>query len=268
MAHEISDPRFEHDGLRNLTVKSRALTMRADLTLFVPTGVEIPADVPVAILLHGVYSSHWAWTQQGGAHCTAARLIAAGEIPPMILAMPSDGLWGDGSGYLPHPKQDFEKWIVDEVPTAVAAVVPQVTPRSPHFIAGLSMGGFGALRIGAKYADRFRAASGHSSITHLEQLTRFVEESLASYRARPEDHSVFDAIRRATTPQRPPLQLRFDCGLDDPLLPANRKLHTQLEAQGIPHIYEEFPGGHEWPYWEKHLADTLRYFGKMAAQPR
>ena len=50
----------------------------------------------------------------------------------MILAMPSDGLWGDGSAYIPHPKQDFEKWIVDEVPTAVGSAVPQVTPRSPR----------------------------------------------------------------------------------------------------------------------------------------
>ncbi|NBO04020.1 MAG: esterase family protein, partial [Betaproteobacteria bacterium] len=46
----------------------------------------------------------------------------------------------------------------------------------------------------------------------------------------------------------------------DELIGANRILHGQLQAAGIPHTYEEFPGGHEWPYWTEHIADTLRFF--------
>ena len=34
----------------------------------------------------------------------------------------------------------------------------------------------------------------------------------------------------------------------------------ELDQRGVPHVYEEFPGGHEWPYWERHLADSLRFF--------
>jgi hypothetical protein len=67
-------------------------------------------------------------------------MIAAGEIPPLVLAMPSDGLWGDGSAYLPHLEQDFEKWIVEEVPLAAAEASDLVSAESPLFIAGLSMG--------------------------------------------------------------------------------------------------------------------------------
>ena len=260
---ETSDARFEFEGLRWVTVKSLALHQRADLTLFVPAQAASARDVALVILLHGVYGSHWAWALKGGAHRTAARLVVAGEIPPMVLAMPSDGLWGDGSGYLRHPQQDFERWIVEEVPLAAMEAVPSVTAHSPRFISGLSMGGFGALRLAAKYPTRFRGAGGHSSMTHFEQHNQFVREPLAAYGCLPEDHSVFETMLRNRASLPP---IRFDCGTEDPLLGANRELHAQLQVAGIPHLYEEFPGGHEWPYWERHLSDMLRYFGKLALE--
>ena len=56
---------------------------------------------------------------------------------------------------------------------------------------------------------------------------------------------------------------RFDCGSDDPLLEANQVLHEALVQHGIEHRYEEFPGGHEWTYWEKHIVDSLLFFGSL-----
>jgi S-formylglutathione hydrolase FrmB len=229
------------------------------MTLYVPPGIESARNVPVVLLLHGVYGSHWAWALKGGAHVTAARLIADGAIPPMVLAMPSDGLWGDGSGYVRHPGgTDFDRYIVEDAPACVVEVVPAIGQNSPLFITGLSMGGFGALRLGAKHAGRFRGVSGHSSITHFSQMSRFVEEALDTYGPPPqEEQSVLHWID-ANRAQLPPI--RFDCGTSDPQLDDNRTLHRELGVRGIPHVYEEFPGGHEWPYWELHLADTLRFF--------
>ncbi|WP_218280881.1 alpha/beta hydrolase-fold protein [Verrucomicrobium spinosum] len=57
--------------------------------------------------------------------------------------------------------------------------------------------------------------------------------------------------------------LRFDCGTDDPLISHNRKLHETLRDEGIPHHYQEYPGGHTWRYWSTHLAETLRFFGGL-----
>ena len=118
----------------------------------------------------------------------------------MILAMPSDGLWGDGSGYLPHLTENYERWIVDEVPKAVITVVSACSAASPLFIAGLSMGGFGALRLGGKYAARFSGISAHSAITHFDQMGQFVEEPLESYQANPKDHDVATALIGAPLP--------------------------------------------------------------------
>lgn len=260
---ENSDPKIAFEGLRFVTVKSTALGARADLTVFAPHEAGEVKDIPLITLLHGVYGSHWAWAMKGFAHRTLQKLVTAKEIPPMALAMPSDGLWGDGSGYIPHAKQNFEKWIVEEVPEAARSALPCVSEKSPQFIAGLSMGGFGALRIAAKYSQKYKAVSGHSSITHFEQMKKFVAEDLATFAARSENHSVLETMlrNRATLPP-----IRFDCGASDPLLEHNRELHRQLEANGVSHCYEEFPGGHEWTYWETHFADALRFFGKVLAK--
>jgi putative tributyrin esterase len=260
---EVSDPRFETEGLRSVTVKSGALERRADVTLFVPPAGDSASNIPIVILLHGVYGSHWGWALKGGAHRTAGRMIQKGEIPPMILAMPSDGLWGDGSGYLTHGAEDFERWIVDDVPAAVRESVSQTGEGSPLFINGLSMGGFGALRLAGKYPERFKAAGGHSSITHFKQFALFVEEPLERYECSGEDQSVLESLLR--NKGRLPA-LRFDCGSEDQLIEYNRELSRSLKQAGVHHVYEEYPGGHTWPYWETHLAGMLRFFSKQLNQ--
>ncbi|NUS38467.1 MAG: zinc-binding dehydrogenase, partial [Lysobacter sp.] len=257
---ERSDPAIAADGLEFLTAKSRALGRRADVALFVPPQARGVTDLPIAMLLHGVYGSHWAWALKGDAHRTLARLVDAGALPPVALLMPSDGLWGDGSGYVPHARQDAERWIVEEVPALARATVPGCTVRSPLLVAGLSMGGFGALRLAGKHPQRFAAAAAHSAVTDAAALDTLIEESRANWSATPADRSVLAALTGAATPLPP---LRFDCGRDDPWLDANRALHAALREAGIAHVYAERDGGHDWAYWRAALEDTLRFFGTV-----
>lgn len=256
---EVSDARFEHDGLRCVTVKSAALRGRGDVTVWVPSAVT-PAGL--VILLHGVYGSHWCWALKGGAHRTAARLMAAGDMPPLALAMPSDGLRGDGTGYVRHGDGvDFGRWVAEEVPEAARAAIAALREDVPLYVAGLSMGGFGALRIGAAYPRRFRGISAHSAITHASQLPLFIEEGLDTLGLDVDQVSALDAIAAAGAALPP---LRFDCGRDDLLIDANRDLHRALEQRHIPHRYDEFPGRHEWAYWEAHVEDSLRFFAHLS----
>ena len=254
----------ERGTMKLMTVKSPALAARADLSIFIPDQAKDLTNVPVVILLHGVWGSHWVWSLMGEAHLTLQQLIDNGELPPMILAMPSDGLWGDGSGYLPHGSQDFGKWIVEDVPHAVSEATGNALD-APHFINGLSMGGFGALRLGASKPDRFLAFAGHSSITDTSQMPLFVEEPVAAYtEGKSEDQSVLQTILKHRDNLRP---FRFDCGVDDLLIEHNRELKRALDEAKIPHEYEEHPGGHEWPFWIKHLRDTLKFFASRLNRP-
>ena len=257
---EISDPQFESNNLRFITVKTQNLKGRGDICVYAPAETNREHTLPIVILLHGVYGSAWSWPMKAGVHLTIDELIKKGELPPMILAMPSDGLWGDGSGYLPHNNYNFEKWIVEDVPAAVRETIKGAKPDSPMFISGLSMGGFGALRIGAKYGKLFKAISGLSSITGMPQIKLFVEEALKNYSQNDvTDEDVFATMKHYRK-HLPPV--RLDCGTNDSLLRYNRELHLKLEKEGIPHVYEEYPGGHEWPYWAKHVIDSLKFFVK------
>ena len=256
---ERSDPAIPAEGLEFLTIKSRALRQRVDVTLFVPPEAEGARDLPIVMLLHGVYGSHWAWALKGGAHRTLARLIREGAIPPVALAMPSDGLWGDGSGYVPHAQLDFERWILDEVPALLHHAVAGCTAQSPLLVAGLSMGGFGALCLAGKYPDRFAAAAAHSAVTEAHQLDALMEENRETWSDADRDTSVLAALGAA--PRLPPL--RFDCGLGDSFLDAKRALQAELTARGIHQRNAERPGGHDWDYWSREIEATLRFFGRV-----
>jgi putative tributyrin esterase len=261
---EVSDPALTPSGVSHVTVKSPALGRRADVTVFKPAAADEGArGLPLVLLLHGVYGSHWAWMFKGAAHLVLERLIREEGLPPMVLGMPSDGLWGDGSGYLRHRAAgDHHRWIIEEAPLAVACAAPGVR-GGPLFLCGLSMGGYGALRLGALHADKVMAVSGHSSVTGPEDLRRFVVDGEApGALAETAPLDVLDCWLNLTS-ARPPL--RFDCGTEDPLLASNRALHEGLARAGIAHEFTEHPGGHTWDYWREHLADSLRFFGAVLA---
>ena len=260
---EWSDPRFETGGLRFLTFNSPALGGRGDVAFFIPGQAETDKPLPLVLLLHGVYCSHWAWAFKGGAHLTAARLIQAGEIPPMVLAMPSDGLWGEGSGYLRHEHADYEAWIADDVVGCALQTVACLGEDSPVFIAGLSMGGYASMRLGSKYPERFNGISAHSSITRGGLLPEFIQRRPLNIAVTADEELDITYWMEKNRSQLPPI--RFDCGLEDRLLEENRELHRQLQAMGIRHQYQEFPGAHKWPYWAEHLQDSLKFFGEIAS---
>lgn len=254
---ETSEPDFERDGLKWFTVKSKNLRGRGNVVVYVPTQ-RILQPIPVIIMLHGVYGSSWSWPFKSGVHLQVKEMIRKKIIPPVMLAFPSDGLWGDGSGYVPHDGYNFEKWIAEDIPALLKQHFKQVTETSKFYLTGLSMGGFGAMRIGAKYPQVFSGFSGHSSITDLKQMKQFVEEPIEHYQQEDlKEHSVFETIL-ANKDTIPPF--RFDCGDKDKLIAANRRLHRQLTKAGIPHDFEELEGTHEWPYWEKNISRSILFF--------
>ncbi len=256
---ELSDPQFEHEGIRHMTVKSPALKRRGDLSLYVPPEADIQGFESVLILLNGVYNSHWGWLYHAGVHRTARRLIDSGAIRPIVLAMPSDGLWGDGSAYIPHGQEDTERWIMEDVVEACRLAVPGLHASSRLFLAGLSMGGYGALRLGTKWAEAVSGISVHSAITQISEMQQFAEEPLSSYTGDAAAQEELDPLYWIRKHRDLLPAIRLDCGLDDPLLRGNRRFHEALLEERIEHAYEEFPGGHEWPYWTFHVEKTLLF---------
>ncbi len=243
------------DDLDFFTVFSPALKARADVCAYLPPDSQ--ANIPVIILLHGVYGSHWAWALKANVHKTLQKLVDEGKCKPLLLLMPSDGLFADGSAYVAQQHANYEKWITEDCIQLARENYPEVTASSPIFISGLSMGGYGALRLGAKYPTVFKAFSGLSSITAFEQLQAFVQDFDALKNAVLEPENVLEIMQANKNTLRP---FRFDCGESDSLFEANLHLHNALQKEQIDHIFEVKTGDHNWEYWSEHITETLLFF--------
>ncbi len=253
---QLSRPLPGNESLRFLNFRSDALAYRGDVLLFAPPEFETLERVPLLLLLHGVYGCQWNWWLNGDLVSVAMEMLRDGSMLPMMIAMPSDGLWGDGTGYVPHAHANYEKWIVDDVPSCLRELFPQLHPEK-FFLAGLSMGGYGAMRLGMKYPSRVQGISAHSAITQAAQLSQFIPYPTAAFQYAGEldtDLLHWAGVNRERLPP-----LRFDCGTGDPLIEANRELHRALTRMNVCHEYQEFPGGHDWPYWTEHVRQTLAF---------
>ena len=256
---QLSRPLPGNENLRFLNFRSEGLGGRGDVLLFTPADAA-SSKLPFVLLLHGVYGCQWNWWLNGDIANTANAMLRAGTMKPMMIAMPSDGLWGDGSGYVPHAHADYEQWIAEDLPACLRELFPQLD-REKFFLAGLSMGGFGALRIGMKYAARVAGISAHSSVTNVRQLPQFIPYPATAFLHAGESETDLLHWAKVNCDRLP--AIRFDCGTEDSLIDGNRELDRAMTELGIPHIYREFPGGHDWPYWTEHVRDTLAFFSRL-----
>lgn len=257
---EVSNPEFTPNNTQMVTVHSSHLKRRHDINFY---NVNASGqNLPVIILLHGVYGNSWVWMNLGGIDKAYEKVKAELNIPEFILAMPSDGGRLDGSAYLPSLETgNYEKWIVEDVMDACKQTLDSVTDNSHFYISGLSMGGYGALRLGAKYPNLFKGISAHSAITKLSDMEHFVETPLSEYQC--EHSSEADVMYWLKQNQHQLPKIRFDCGQDDVLHDSNLQFEKQLKEAEIPYLFEQFPGGHEWAYWHLHVQKTVKFFADI-----
>jgi S-formylglutathione hydrolase FrmB len=225
-------------------------------TVILPEG-EHPGPFPVFYLLHGLSDDHTAWVRR----TSVERYV---QDLPLIVVMPN----GERSFYTDardDPYGAFETYIVHDLIGFVDRVFRTIPSRDGRVIGGLSMGGYGALKLALKHPDLFRAAVSHSGAVARgtdplpagdEWLRQFIPIFGENPGGGPED--IFALAERASRDTLP--ALRIDCGVDDSLIESNRRLHRHLDALGMPHAYAEYPGGHTWDYWDTHVQEAIAFF--------
>jgi putative tributyrin esterase len=238
--------------------QNTVLEKMTSFTVIVPD--DKPGPFPVLYLLHGLSDDHTAWTRRSSIERYVGGL-------PLIVVLPN----GERSFYTDAKERSraaFETYIVQDVVGFVDRTFRTIPTREGRVVAGLSMGGYGAIKFALKYPDKFCAAVSHSGavdfargdFTRTDNWGREWRPIMGSHPAGGPD----DIFALAETVDRNILPaLRIDCGTEDFLLDHNRALHAHLTGLGLPHEYEEHPGGHEWVYWNFHILDTLKFFGKV-----
>lgn len=259
---EISNPDYAPDKTKFVTVQSPSLGRRGDIVIY--NGDVEAQYVPAIILLHGVYGSAWSWLYAGGVHKVYERLRTETNICEFVLVMPSDGLVGDGSGYLNRLDARYEDWIVRDAIAAAMATAPAFQQSSSIYIAGLSMGGYGAIRLGARHPEVFSGISAHSPITKGQDFNLFTEAPPHIDLANAQEEIDLIKVLEARASKVPPL--RFDCGKADPLIQSNLDLTSQLKCAGIDNTFECLNGGHDWSYWTTQIVRSFSFFSQVESQ--
>jgi enterochelin esterase-like enzyme len=183
-------------------------------------------------LLHGGGTDETQWPAIGLA-TVADRLILAGEIPPIIVVMPSSGISaGDAT-------------VVGVVLPWADANLPTLATKADRAVGGISLGGGAALELVALHPDLFARVGGHSPAVHTSQ-------------------KLLDGVAKWGGP------VWFDVGQSDGLRPLTQMLAADLSARGDKPELQVWPGQHNRAYWGSHVADYLRFYTagwKGAAAP-
>jgi putative tributyrin esterase len=231
---------------------------------FVPPGPlpnKFMGHYPVLYLLHG-----------GGGHSdqwiTITNLSDYAAHYPMIVVMP-EGNYGWYTDSATTPKEKYESYIEELIPDVERRF--KVLPvRNRRSIAGLSMGGYGALKFGVKHPDKFvfagsmSGALGPTSVTEQGNLAKVDWDSISnafgpagsSTRAANDLYKLYSELPTERIADLP--YIYFDCGTEDIIFwPLNRHLTDIFMARKIPHEYRELPGNHNAAYWDKQIQEVL-----------
>ena len=217
-------------------------------------------------LLHGLSDDSTAWLRRSRIEWYVRDL-------PLIVVMP-DGYRGfytdndQGPAYARH--------IGEELPAFIERTFHAKAERGARAVGGLSMGGYGALRVGLGYANRFCSVNSHSGAVgwasiegnggywggatlrgwpddYVAELKRIFGESPMGT-----GHDLRTLAKRSKKARTLP-KLLIDCGTEDFLIEDNRAFHRDLGDAKIPHVYREFPGAHSWDYWDTHIQEALHF---------
>lgn len=294
-------------AVRTDTLWAQSLGVAKSLTVYLPPSYGSGTKrYPLLMYLHGRSGSERDWVTAGRLPQVMDSLIAAG-LPEAIVAMPDgDDGWYTTWASLPDaacaadtvrkepaatycvPWPHYDDYVAHDLVSYMDRTYRTRATRESRAIAGLSMGGYGAITIALGYPERFAAAASHSGVlsprlridaapTDPARYGRTMSELGAGVRHLwPSLRAVFGADTiawRARDPQvmaerlqarantggvRMPA-LRFDIGVNDTWAAQNRDLDAALTRLGVPHTYAEYPGAHTWEYWRAHLPESLRF---------
>lgn len=237
-----------------------SLPVPRSATVVLPVGYDQSARrYPVLYLLHGHDGAHWNWAARTNLLAHTARI-------PVIVVLPdAANSWYTNS--IARPEERWEEYVAREVPAYIDQNFRTLTYREARYVAGLSMGGYGALKLGLKYPGRFSLAGSFSGavLAPANTSSPTVHDAFGPPESPARAENDLLALVRSVSSTDAPY-FYFDCGTEDRLLAANRTLAQELAARPLAYEYHEVPGTHGWEFWDRRLPAFLRLVEERAAR--
>lgn len=262
--------------VQTVQFKSKLVNATLPYRVVVPANYESPGQktqrYPVLYLLHGFTGHYDNWI----ARTKLAQYASAYKF--IIVTPEGNNGWYTDSATVPANK--YESYILQELIPDVQSRYRTLESREGRAIAGLSMGGYGALKFGFKYPEMFAFAASFSGALGAAMWTesdlrnfgtalpRSVMETFGP--AGSQTRTANDLMRLAR--EFPAARLNslpyfyLDCGTEDALLSFSRSLADVLYERKIPHEYRQLPGNHNWAYWDAQVREALRVAAQKIPQ--
>jgi putative tributyrin esterase len=305
-----TQPAWRRGTVQTDTIWSQALGVRKSLVVYLPPSyadLTAKRSYPLVVYLHGGLGNETDWTRDGRLAATMDSLIAAG-MQEMIVLMPDgdDGWWTTSHGLndvaacrrverkepadqycVPWPK--YDDYVTHDLLTYADSAYRTLRRRQTRAIAGLSMGGYGAISIAARSPSVFVAAASHSGVLQpalMIDSSQYATTGTVTIR----NGRTTDELRTASGTRWPRIAPAFgldsvswmardpaalieraqrrgetlpaffvDVGTADHTLTMNRSFRDRMQVLGVPLQYAEGPGAHDWLYWRTHLPESLRF---------
>jgi len=217
---------------------------------------EMPEQYPVLFLLHGLHSNYTAWSRYSSVERYANEKGLAVVMPDAGRSFYTNMRYG-------YRYFDF---FSQELPEVANRLFPLSRDRSQRFIAGLSMGGYGAFKLALSHPEQYAAAaslSGTLSLTQIEDPDSLLPEWPIIFGDNSKiEHSEDDLLclaKRYYEQTQFPLRLFQCCGTEDFLYQSNQHFLKNGKELGLDLHYEESPGGHEWQYWDEQMKRVIEW---------
>ena len=249
---------------------SEALMRTVSVNVVLPTdrltlpGMPKPrlSDFPTLYLLHGVFGSHVDWI-------CGTRVQRWAEERGLAVVMPA----GENAFYLDHEAThaNYGDFVGRELPEAMRRMFPLSKRREDTFIAGLSMGGYGALRNGLKYHETFGRVAGFSAALVMESFKTRTDDVPLFIESRSYAQDLFGDLDKVDESDKNPLwsarqlvkagadlpEIYLSCGTKDSLYDVNVRTRDELRTLGFDVTWDEGPFGHEWDFWDQQVGKLI-----------
>lgn len=245
------------------TVRSNELAMDTCLHVILPwdrpcENQEKPCKT--LYLLHGLGDDSSAWTRYTCVERYARDAGIAVVMPEVQRSFYRDMKYG----------LKYYSYITKELPQLCGQLFGLDADRGNNYIAGLSMGGYGAMKCGLLNPDRYAGCASFSGVLdfqylleeHLHDKNRHELIGLLGEELRPDSDDELDIIAEKTgrldKNMRP--RLFITCGKQDFLYQTNVTFRACLDKNGIDYTYHEWDGEHEWGFWDKSVRMAIQFF--------
>ena len=252
-------------ALSELSIFSESLGMQTTVYVIIPQKSN-QGEIGVAqnsnedkykclYLLHGLSDNHSIWLRRTSIERYAQEYGICVIMPAAGRSFYTDMKYGE----------KYYTYIAKELPEIIRGIFNVSDRREDNFIAGLSMGGYGALKIALRECEHFSAAAGLSSVADIIGLSQTFHDVLVpvwgeNIEIPPEDDLFYLAEKCNSNPLKP--RIFIGEGTEDFMYKENIKLKEHFDKLDYDFTYRESAGTHSWEFWDEYIRYVLAWMFK------